>query len=68
MKSTMSKITSYFKDVQNELVNKVSWPSWPELTNSAIVVMVASLIIAGVIFAMDYSFDNILDWVYNRLY
>ncbi len=64
----MSKITSYFKDVQNELVNKVSWPSWPELTNSAIVVMVASLIIAGVIFAMDYSFDNILDWVYNRLY
>ncbi len=68
MISTMSKITTYFKDVQNELVHKTSWPSWSELTNSAIVVMVASVIIAGVIFAMDYSFDNLLDWVYKRLY
>jgi len=64
----MSKITTYFKDVKNELVDKTSWPSWPELTNSAIVVMIASVIIAGIIFAMDYSFDNILDWVYKRLY
>ncbi|MBK3516800.1 preprotein translocase subunit SecE [Carboxylicivirga marina] len=64
----MNKITTYFKDVQNELVNKTSWPSWSELTNSAIVVMIASVIIAGIIFAMDYSFDNILDWVYKRLY
>ncbi|MCU4154444.1 preprotein translocase subunit SecE [Carboxylicivirga sp. A043] len=64
----MSKITTYFKDVQNELMNKTSWPSWSELTNSAIVVMIASVIIAGIIFAMDYSFDNILDWVYKRLY
>ncbi len=68
MKITMSKITAYFKDVQSELVHKTSWPSWSELTNSAIVVMVASVIIAGVIFAMDYSFDTILDWVYKRLY
>ncbi|WP_430810513.1 MULTISPECIES: preprotein translocase subunit SecE [unclassified Carboxylicivirga] len=64
----MNKITSYFKDVQNELVNKTSWPSWSELTNSAIVVMIASLIIAGVVFAMDYSFDNILEKVYEALY
>ncbi|MBR8534162.1 preprotein translocase subunit SecE [Carboxylicivirga mesophila] len=64
----MSKITAYFKDVQNELIHKTSWPSWSELTNSAIVVMVASVIIAGVVFAMDYSFDTILDWVYKRLY
>ncbi len=64
----MSKITAYFKDVQNELVNKTSWPTWSELTNSAIVVMVASLIIAGIIFAMDHSFDTVIDWVYKRLY
>ena len=64
----MSKITSYFKDVQNELVNKTSWPSWSELTNSAIVVMIASVIIAGIIFAMDYSFDNILEKVYEALF
>jgi preprotein translocase subunit SecE len=64
----MKKIKAYLKDVHNELVNKTSWPTWPELTNSAIVVMVASVIIAGIIFAMDYSFDNSLEWVYNKLY
>jgi len=64
----MNKITAYFKDVQNELVNKTSWPTWSELTNSAIVVMVASVIIAGVIFAMDYTFDNGLEKVYEALY
>ncbi|MBS2100144.1 preprotein translocase subunit SecE [Carboxylicivirga linearis] len=64
----MSKLTAYFKDVHNELVNKTSWPTWPELTNSAIVVMVASLIIAAIIFGMDSAFDNVIDWVYKRLY
>ncbi len=62
------KIKTYLKDVHNELVNKTSWPTWSELTNSAIVVMVASVIIATVIFAMDFSFRNILDWIYGKLY
>jgi preprotein translocase subunit SecE len=62
------KIKTYLKDVHNELVNKTSWPTWSELTNSAIVVMVASVIIAAVIFTMDFSFRNILDWIYGKLY
>ncbi|MCU4164043.1 preprotein translocase subunit SecE [Carboxylicivirga caseinilyticus] len=64
----MSKLTAYFKDVHNELINKTSWPTWSELTNSAIVVMVASLIIAAIIFGMDSAFDNGIDWIYRRLY
>ncbi len=62
------KIKTYLKDVHNELVNKTSWPTWGELTNSAIVVMVASVIISAIIFAMDISFKNVLSWVYERLY
>ncbi len=61
-------VKAYLKDVHNELVNKTSWPTWSELTNSAIVVMVASVIIATVIFAMDFSFETILKWVYGKLY
>ncbi len=64
----MSKLVNYFKDVQNELVNKTSWPTWSELQSSALVVMAASAIIAGIVFAMDYSFDKVLDMVYNQLY
>ncbi len=64
----MERIKTYFKEVYNELMNKTSWPTWSELTNSALVVMVASLIIAGVVFAMDFSFDNLLDLIYKGLY
>jgi len=64
----VSKIVNYFKDVQNELVNKTSWPTWPELQNSALVVMVATTIIALIVFGMDLSFDNTLEWIYKQLY
>ena len=53
----MNKVTNYLQETYNELVHKVSWPSWADLQSSSIVVMVASLIIALVVFAMDGSFD-----------
>jgi len=35
-----TKITAYFKESYDELMHKVSWPSWSELQGSAIVVSV----------------------------
>lgn len=64
----MNKISAYFKDVHSELVTKTSWPTWSELTNSSVVVMIASVIIAGVIFVMDFGFGKVLDAIYNLLY
>lgn len=64
----MSKILNYFKDVRTELVHKTSWPSWRDLSNSAVVVMVASVIIALMVFVMDYAFENILKLIYEVLY
>ncbi len=46
-------------------MNKVSWPTWPELQNSAVVVMVASLIIALVVALMDTTFSGLMDIIYN---
>jgi len=62
------KIKSYFQDAYNELMHKVSWPTWKELQSSAIVVMIASMIIALVIFAMDYSFENLMGLIYSMFY
>ena len=53
----MNKVANYLQETYNELIHKVSWPSWADLQGSSIVVMVASLIIALVVFAMDGSFD-----------
>jgi preprotein translocase, SecE subunit, bacterial len=59
------KLQSYFKEAYSELVHKVSWPTWSELQSSAIVVMIASLIIALIVFAMDISFENLLKLIYG---
>ena len=61
-------IVTYTKEAYAELVHKVSWPSFAELQNSAIVVMVASLIFALVILAMDMAFSNIMHFIYKLLY
>ncbi len=61
----MSKIKTYFEETYSELVNKVSWPTWQELQSSAIVVMIASLIIALIIFIMDKSISEIMKIFYN---
>lgn len=49
----------------DELVNKVSWPTWPELMNSAVVVLIASVIIALIVAVMDISFENMMDFIYG---
>ena len=46
----MSKVKTYFEETYIELVEKVSWPTWSELQSSALIVMVASVIIALVVF------------------
>ncbi len=60
-----SGIITYVKESYEELTNKVSWPTWSELQSSAIVVSIASLIIALVVFLMDISFENILKQFYG---
>jgi preprotein translocase subunit SecE len=62
------KIKEYFREAYDELVHKVTWPTWKELQSSALVVMVASFIIALVIFVMDISFENIMKVIYGLFY
>jgi preprotein translocase subunit SecE len=49
----MEKVKEYILASYNELVNKVTWPTWAELQSSTVLVLVASLIIAFVVFGMD---------------
>jgi len=49
----MKKVVNYFKETYDELVHKVTWPSAKDLQNSVIVVSIASLIIALIVFLMD---------------
>ncbi len=51
------KIVNYLKESYDELVHKTTWPTWQELGNSVVVVSIASLIIAFVVFLMDAVFN-----------
>ncbi|WP_289182012.1 preprotein translocase subunit SecE [Alistipes sp. UBA6068] len=58
---------NYFKEAYNELVNKVTWPTFQQLQSSTVVVMVASVIFAVVVLAMDLSFENLMGAIYKTL-
>ena len=57
----------YIKDSYKELVEKVSWPSFSSLQSSTLVVMVASLIFALIVLAMDMSFGGLMGGIYKFL-
>ncbi len=61
----MERIVLYVKESYNELLNKVTWPTWANLTSSTIVVLVASLIFALIIFVMDLISKGALDFIYD---
>ena len=59
------KIGAYIKDSFDELLHKVTWPTWEELQNSSVVVAIASLIIALIIFVMDQVFSKLMSVFYD---
>ncbi|TDO21995.1 preprotein translocase subunit SecE [Pedobacter duraquae] len=63
----MAKVVQFIKESYEEMTQKVTWPTWGELQNSSVLVLVASLIIAVVIFAMDKGSTFALDTFYKSL-
>ena len=55
------------KESYNELVHKVSWPTRKELAQSAVIVLIASIILALIVWLMDYCFENIMTFIYGLL-
>ena len=45
-----------------------SWPTRTELSNSAVVVMFASLIIAALIFVIDLGFEGVMRFFYEKIF
>lgn len=61
----MESIRLYIKESINELLNKVTWPTWTNLQGSTIVVIIASFILALIIFLMDTVSNGLLKFIYN---
>ena len=64
----MASVRGYIEDTVDELKNKVSWPTWNELQSSAIVVLIATMIIAMLIFFMDVAFSSAMKFLYEDIF
>ena len=65
MKKFFNNRLTDIKESYNELVHKVSWPTKSELANSTIVVMVASIVAALVIWVIDLCVNELMHLVYG---
>jgi preprotein translocase subunit SecE len=63
----MANVTEYIKESYIELTEKVTWPTWRELQSSAVLVLVAAVIIALVVLGMDQIINFLLKAFYSSL-
>ncbi len=61
----MNKIALYFKESYYELVEKVTWPTWMQLQQSTVIVLVATVIITAMVWIMDFSSNQLLKLIYS---
>jgi len=63
----MAKVGNYIQEAYDELVHKVSWPTWDELQQTTIIVLVGLIIATIVIFGMDFGAEKVLTFLYGIL-
>jgi preprotein translocase subunit SecE len=61
----MNKISTYFRESYRELLEKVTWPSWPQLQQSTLIVLVATLLITLIVWIMDVASQTVLHFIYS---
>ena len=60
----MANVVEYIKESYVEMTEKVTWPTWRKLQSSAVLVLVATVIIALVVFGMD----QLIGWLLRSFY
>lgn len=61
----MNKISTFFRESYFELTEKVTWPTWLQLQQSTIIVLIATLIITFLVWIMDFASQNLLKAIYS---
>jgi preprotein translocase subunit SecE len=61
----MNKVTTYFSESYRELMEKVSWPSWTQLQQSTVIVLVATVLITALVWVMDLFSNSLLKLIYS---
>ena len=61
----MNKFTSFLKESLEELLHRVSWPKWEQLTQSTAIVLGATVIITLIVGIMDLAANSSMKFIYS---
>jgi len=61
----VNKVAIYFKESYKELLEKVTWPTWTELQQSTVIVLVATMLLTGLVYVMDIVSNAVLKFIYS---
>jgi preprotein translocase subunit SecE len=61
----MNKVSNYFRESYRELLEKVSWPTWTQLQQSTVIVLVATVLITLIVWGMDLISQAALKFIYS---
>ena len=61
----MRKFINYLKECYVELVKKTTWPTWDKLQGSALLVIVTTVILAAVLWVIDFAFQSLMTGIYT---
>jgi preprotein translocase subunit SecE len=61
----MTKLFNYFEQAYDELIHKVTWPTWQELQQSTVITLVSVLFLTLIVFLMDGSSELVFENFYK---
>ncbi|HNB80676.1 MAG TPA: preprotein translocase subunit SecE [Chitinophagaceae bacterium] len=61
----MSKVLNYFEQAYDELIHKVTWPTWSELQQTTLITLASIIMLTLVIFAMDGASELVFETFYK---
>ena len=61
----MRKFINYCKESFVELTKKTTWPTWEKLQSSALLVLVTTVILAALLWVVDFLFQHLMSFIYT---
>ena len=57
-KSVFSRILGWFREVRVEMTKRIIWPTFKQVVNNSVIVIVCVVVVGVFIWAIDWAFFN----------
>ena len=66
-KSVFSRIGSWFREVRIEMTKRIIWPTFKQVVNNSLIVIVCVVVVGAFIWLFDWAFFNGIQGLTNVL-